>query len=100
MCVQCSPDFRGEMLTAHDRRTTHPETRELWVSRVKLCGVCQRRPGARPPRRVAGQGLRRRPLVRPLFAFRKKISRSTTRSTRDISPHRLLESPNHTQFAE
>lgn len=35
MCVQCSPDFRGEMLTAHDRRTTHPETRELWVSRVK-----------------------------------------------------------------
>lgn len=22
MCVQCSPDFRGEMLTAHDRRTT------------------------------------------------------------------------------
>ena len=57
MCVQCSPDFRGEMLTAHDRRTTHPETRELYVgvSHVSSCVVCVSADRGRD-RRVASRG--------------------------------------------
>lgn len=55
MCVQCSPDFRGEMLTAHDRREPHTQRRESCGCHVSSCVVCVSADRGRD-RRVASRG--------------------------------------------